>query len=142
MNKSAKILSVFFNLANYGVGIAVAVILVFKLDFISVFYVNSMTSNQSLFFNLILFQVGLALASVVTSKLAAESYTKVVEFPTAFMLLPLAVAVIGIVYALGGETTAEKVFVIAASVIWLVLSGVIVYFGSRTFQMLEKSDDE
>lgn len=142
MNKLAKILSVFFNLANYGVGIAVAIILIFKLDFISVFYVNSMTSNQSLFFNLILFQVGLALASVVVSMLVGTSYTKVVEFPTMFMLLPLAVAVIGIVYALGGDTTAEKVFVIVASTVWFVLSGVIVYFGSRTFQMLEKSDNE
>lgn len=142
MNKLAKILSVFFNLANYGVGIAVAVTLIFKLDFISVFYVNSMTSNQSLFFNLILFQVGLALASAVVSMLVGSSYGKVVEFPTSFMILPLIVAVIGVVYALSGDTTAEKIFVIVASIIWLVLSGVIIYFGSRTFQMLENTNDK
>lgn len=142
MNKLAKILSVFFNLANYAVGIAVAVILIFKLDFISVFYVNSMTSNQSLFFNLILFEIGLALASAVVSMLIGTSYSKVVDFPTSFMLLPLGVAVVGFWFAFRGDTVAEKVFVCVASIIWLILSGIVIYFGSRTFQMLEKTDDK
>lgn len=142
MNKLAKFLSVFFNLANYAVGIAVAIILVFKLDFISVFYVKSMTSNQSLFFNLILFQIGLALASAVVSMLVGTSYTNAVEFPTSFMVLPLTVAAIGCWFAFKGDTIAEKVFVFAASIIWFVLSAVIIYFGSKTFQMLEKPQDK
>ena len=54
MKQLSKALAVFINLCNYGVGIAVAMILIFKSDFTSIFYVNGMTTNESLFFNMLL----------------------------------------------------------------------------------------
>lgn len=133
----AKILSVFINLANYGVGIAVALILVFKWDYISVFYFGSMTSNESLFFNMIMFQIALVLVGLVVCLLSNE-YDKRsinVQFPTVFFILPVLVGVVSIYYGLAGETLTEKLVVIGCAVLYVALSFGIITAGSRIFQL-------
>lgn len=140
MKGLAKAVSAFVNLANYGVGIAVAVILVFKLDTISIFYVNSMTSNESLFFNMIMFQIGLALAGVILCLLVNE-YVKsdiTVEFPVIYAVLPIIISAVSIFYGISGETVREKILVCACAIVYAVLSVIIVYCGSRVFQVLKK----
>ncbi len=140
MKGLAKGVSAFINLANYGVGIAVAVILIFKLDTVSIFYVKSMTSNESLFFNMIMFQIGLALAGVIMCLLINE-YVKsdiTVEFPVIYAVIPIIISVVSIFYGIAGETVREKILVCACAIAYAVLSVIIVYCGSRTFQMLKK----
>ena len=72
MKQLSKALAVFINLCNYGAGIAVALILILRADFTSIFYINSMTTNESLFFNMILFEAGLAMLGVVLVLLTRE----------------------------------------------------------------------
>lgn len=144
MKTAAKVISFIISLCDYGVGIAVSIILIAKLDFISIFYLNGMSSNVSLFFNLLMFQVGLALAGVVVCLLANEYEPSdiVVEFPTVYMILPLIVTIICAVYGFGGETMFDKLFVVGASLVYAVLSGVIVYTSSRVFQLYPKQNEE
>ncbi len=136
----AKVLSVFINLANYGVGIAVALILVFKWDYVSIFYIEGMTSNECLFFNMIMFQLGLALAGFIVCMLSNEYNPKKinVQFPTLFILLPVLIGAVSIFYGLAGDTVAEKVIVSACAVIYVALSFVIITAGSRIFQLYPK----
>lgn len=140
MDKIAKILSTFVNLANYAVGIAVAVILIFKKDTIAIFYLKGMSTNESLFFNLVLFQIGLVLVGVVLCLLINEYSSKniVVEFPTLYMAVPIIISIISIYYGVAGETVREKLFVVIGAIIYSVLSAVIVYCGSRVFQLFPK----
>lgn len=136
----AKALSVFINLANYGAGIAVALILVLKWDYVSIFYINGMTSNECLFFNLIMFQLGLALVGLIICLLSNEYNPKKinVQFPTVFILLPLLIGAVSIFYGLAGDTAAEKVIVSACAIIYAVLSFAIITAGSRIFQLYPK----
>ena len=139
MKPLSKILSVFINLANYGVGIAVALILILKKDFISVFYIHGMTSNESLFFNMILFQAGLAAVGVVLCLLVNEyqKSDKPVTFPVIYEIVPVFIAAISIYFAFAGETVREKIVVIACAVLYAVLSPVIIYCGARIFNQCE-----
>ena len=136
MERLTKILSVFTNLANYIVGIIVAMILVFKADFISVFFIMGMTTNESLFFNLTMFQLGLALMSILLVIMASENVMErnTVEFPLVFMIVPVIVTGIGVFFGINGEIQREKIVVCASSVLYLILSGVIIYCGTRIFQ--------
>lgn len=133
----AKILSVFINLANYGVGIAVALILVFKWDYVSVFYFGNMTSNESLFVNMIMFQAALLLIGIVMCLLVDEYDPKYIElqFPTVFILLPVLVGIVSIYYAFTGETLVEKLVVIGCAVLYVALSFGIITTGSKIFQL-------
>jgi hypothetical protein len=133
----AKILSVFTNFSSYAVGIAVAIILIFKKDFISIFYLNGMTSNESLYFNMLLFEIGLALAGIIICMLAKEYGAKeiTVEFPTIFAVIPLVISAISIYYGITGETVREKIFIIICSIIYFALSAIILYTGAKVFQI-------
>lgn len=141
MKTFAKILSVFTNLCSYGVGIAVVLILILKKDFISIFYINGMTSNESLYFNMILFDAVLALTGIVICMLAkeygAENIT--VEFPTVFTILPIILGGISIYYGFAGETAREKAVVIICALLYILLSAVILYTGSKIFQLYPKN---
>jgi hypothetical protein len=141
MKSIAKILSVIINLCSYGVGIAVAIILALKKDFISIFFITGMTSNESLYFNMILFEVGLTLVGLIICMLAKEYGAKdiTVEFPTMFAIIPLIVCGIGIFYGFAGETVREKIFVIICSVIYFVLSNIVLYSGAKVFQLYPKT---
>ena len=140
MREISKILSVFINVANYAVGFAVVVILIFKMDFISVFYIMGMTSNESLFFNMILFQVGLVLIGIVLTMMTSDRKNKdtVIEFPVIFETVPIIISGISIYYAFTGETLREKIVVIALAVLYSVFSVIVIYSGSRIFQIFPK----
>lgn len=140
MKVLAKALSVFINLANYGVGIAVALILVFKWDYVSIFYINGMTSNECLFFNMIMFQVGLALIGFVVCLLVNEyNPQKInVQVPTLFILLPALIGVVSIFYGFASDTVAEKLIITGFALIYVGLSFVIITAGSRIFQLYPK----
>ncbi len=140
MKELSKILSVFINVANYGVGLAVAVILLFKKDFVSVFYVSGMSSNESLFFNMLLFQAGLVLLGILLIFMTSDAKKKdmTVEFPVFYEIVPLIISAISIYYAFTGETAREKAIVIAIAVLYSVLSIPIIYSGARIFQIYKK----
>lgn len=142
MKQLSKALAVFINLCNYGVGIAVAMILIFKSDFTSIFYVNGMTTNESLFFNMLLFEAGLAALGVVIVLMTREykKLTLVIEYPIIFEVLPVIVSVVSIVYGLRADTSREKIFVIAAAVAYALLSLVVIYAGTTVFQIFPKED--
>ena len=140
MRKLSKILAVFINLANYGVGIAVTIIMLFGLDFISVFYVNGMTTNESLFFNMTLFQVGLALVGLVLCLLTNDSKDKelVIEFPLVYGIIPVIVGGISIIYAFFGAGGREIAVQIVCALLYIALSAFIIYSGARVFQIFPK----
>lgn len=141
MKTVAKILSVFINLANYGVGIAVALILVFKWDYVSIFYINGMTSNECLFFNMVMFQAGLALMGLIVCLLSNEYNPQKIQtqFPTLFILFPILIGAVCIFYGFAGDTAAEKLFVSVCAVIYIALSFAIITAGSRIFQLYPKN---
>ncbi|MBQ7739737.1 MAG: hypothetical protein IJT65_00690 [Eubacterium sp.] len=142
MKQFSKALAVFINLANYAVGIAVTVILLFKLDYLSVFFINGMTSNEGLFFNMAIFIIALALIGIVLNMLVDEYDKKdmTFQFPLVFEILPIIISVINIIYAFKGETTREKLIVIAVSLLYSALSLVTIYCGSRVFQIYPKEN--
>ena len=142
MKELTKVLAVLINAANYGVGIAVCAILMFKWDFISVFYIMGMTTNESLFFNLIMFQLGLVLLGILLVFMTNDQMKKdtVIEFPVFYEIIPIILAVISIVYSFSAETAREKLVMIGCSVLYALFSAVIVYCGSRVFQVYEDKD--
>ena len=144
MEQLTKILSLFTNLANYAVGIIVAIILVFKQDFISVFFIMGMTTNESLFFNLTAFQIGLALISILLCIMVKDRKKPgtVIEFPLFFMFVPAVVSVIGVIFGIKGETPREMLVVIASSLLYLLLSGIIIYCGTKVFQIFPNKNEK
>ena len=142
MDKLYKGLAVFINLCNYGVGLAVALILVLKADFISVFYINGLTTNECLFFNMVLFEAGLALMGLVLILLTKEyrKLTMTVEFPVVFEAVPVIISIISIIYAVQADTAREKIFVSAAAIIYALLSLVVIYCGATVFQIFPKEN--
>lgn len=144
MKTIAKVLSVFTNLCSYGAGIAVVLILILKKDFISIFYINGMTSNESLYFNMILFEAGLALTGIIICLLAKEYGAEdiTVEFPTIFEIVPIISGGISIYYGFSGVTVREKAVVIVCALLYIVLSVIILYTGSRIFQLYPKKKNQ
>lgn len=140
MKQFSKGLAFFINLANYGVGIAVTVILLFKLDFISIFYLYGMTSNESLFFNMAIFICVLLMIGIVLNLLINEfeKTDKTFEFPIVFEIIPAAISIINIIFAFKSSTAREKIIVIAVSVLYAVFSAGIIYSGTRIFQIFPK----
>ena len=140
MRQISKALAFVINLANYGVGIAVALILVLQADFVSIFYLDGLTTNESLFFNMILFEAGLALVGLVLILLTREyrKLTLVVEFPIVFEAAPVIISIISIIYGLQADTAREKIFVTVAAVLYALLSLVVIYSGSLIYQIFPK----
>lgn len=142
MKQLSKALAVFINVCNYGVGIWVALTLILRRDFTSVFYINGMSTNESLFFNMLLFEAGLAALGVVIVLMTRE-YKKlslVIEYPIVFEVLPVVVSVISIMYAIKADTSREKIFVIAAAVAYALLSLAVIYAGAAVFQIFPKEE--
>ena len=140
MRELTKILGVFINLANYAVGFAVAIILLFKKDFVSVFYIMGMTSNESLFFNMILFQIGLVLIGLLLIIMTSDRKPKdtVIVFPLFYEIIPLIITGISIFYAFTGDIVREKIVVVILAIVYSLLSALIIYSGSRIFQIFPK----
>lgn len=140
MKEIARPIAVLINLANYGVGLAVAAILIFKLDFVSVFYIEGMTSNECLLFNLIMFQLGLVLLGLLICSMTSSQKKPdtVIEFPVFYELIPVLISGISIFYAFTGELVREKILVVLLAILYSVFSGVIVYCGTRVFQIFAK----
>ncbi len=127
------------NAANYAVGLAVAIILIFKKDFVTVFYISGMTSNECLFVNMILFQAGLVLLAIllIVMNSAPDNNTEIV-FPLFYEFVPILLSGISIYYAFTGDTAREKIVVIICAVLYSVFSAIIIYSGSRLFQLNPK----
>ena len=135
----AKSIAFITNFINYFAGVYVAVTLIFKLDFFSVFYFEGFSSNELLFTNLIILAAALALLGTVSSMLVNEyKGDKEIEFPIIFELVPVIVSIVSIYYAFTGETTREKILVIVFAVVYALLSAVTIYTGSKSFQIFKK----
>ncbi len=142
MRQLSKTLAVFINVCNYGVGLYVALILIFKRDFTSIFYVNGMSTNESLFFNMLLFEAGLAALGIVLVLMTRE-YKKlnlVIEYPIIFEVFPVIVSIVSVIYALKADTSREKILVIAAAVAYALLSLIVIYAGAAVFQIFPKEE--
>lgn len=140
MKAFAKALGFILNFLGYAAGILTAVTLLFKMDFTSIFYINTMTSNEALLFNMIMFTAGLAVASLVLSLFIGE-YKKSgegVEFPIFYQIIPVLLSIVFIVYGFKGDTTREKLIVIASGVLYCLLEAVLIYTGSKMFQLFPK----
>lgn len=137
MEKLCKISSVFLNLLNLAAGIAVAVILIFKTNFAAVIVFEGMSRNTILFFNLLLFQVGVTLLQMVITMLLDKKVNEV-TFPVLYMILPAIIGVIGIYFGIIGTTTVEKLVVIGGSIVYVILSGVLLYFSTKLFEGFAK----
>ena len=140
MKGFAKFLSVFISLADYGVGIAVVLILFLKKNFFAVILIPGMTYNELLFFNMAMFTAILAGIGVVLNLLIGEYHKSdtVTEFPIVFEIVPVIVTAICIFFAFQGDTTREKILVILFSLLYAVLSAVVIMFSSRVFQLFPK----
>ena len=140
MKAFSKILSVFISLADYGVGIAVALILILKQNFIAVFVIDNMSYNEILFFNMLIFTAILAAIGIVLNLLINEYQKsgKTFEFPIIYEIVPVIIAAVSIYFAFQGETAREKILVILFAVLYALLSAVIIYCSSRIFQLIPK----
>ena len=140
MKGFAKFLSVFISLADYGVGIAVALILFLKKNFFAVILIPGMSYNELLFFNMAVFTAILAGIAVVLNLLIGEYHRSdtVTEFPIVFEIVPVIITAICIFFAFQGDTAREKVLVILFSLLYAVLSAVVILFSSRVFQLFPK----
>lgn len=128
-----KTISVFANILFLIAGIWVTLVTLLKLDFYSIFFIQGMTSAESLYFNMIMFVIGIAALMFVLPSLLEEK-AQDVEFPTIFALLPLSIGIINIICAFSLSLTREKIVVIAASVLYIVLFGTTIYNGAKIFQ--------
>ena len=140
MKAFAKVLSFILNFLGYAAGIFTAVTLVFKLDFTSIFYINTMTSNEALLFNMTAFVAGLAVAGLVLSLLIGEykNGAESTEFPVFYAIVPILLAIVFIVFGIMGETPREKLIVIASGVLYALLEVLLIYVGSKMFQLFPK----
>ena len=141
MKAASKILSVFINLANYCAGIFVIITIVLKKDFISILYINGMTSNESLFFNMIIFETVLALIGIVLVLLINEyaPFDGTTEFPLIFEIAPIIMAAAGIYLGIStGDIVREKIITSVFCVLYAALSAVVIYTGTRIFQTFPK----
>ena len=141
MKALSKGISVFLSLANYAAGITVAFILILKKDFISIFYINGMTSNESLFFNQFLFQAVLAITGIVLCLLLNEykKSEKELAFPLIYEIPAIVIAIIDIVFAVAGETVREKVLGVIFALTYALISAVIIYFSTKAFTLYDEA---
>jgi uncharacterized protein YacL len=140
MKAFAKVLSFILNFLGYAAGIFTAVTLIFKLDFTSIFYINTMSSNEALLFNMTAFVAGLAVAGLVLSLLIGEykNGAENAEFPVFYAIVPILLAIVFIVFGIMGETPREKLIVIASGVLYALLEVLLIYVGSKMFQLFPK----
>ena len=135
------------NALSFICGVFTALMLILKRSYTPVFSVAGFSQNENLIFNLLAIEIPLLLLCIIASQFATEgkSGRLTVEYPTVYALVPLAIAVINTVMALRVETQREKLFVIIGSVIYFIAAAIMLFFGSKVFQVYglgkEKTDD-
>lgn len=135
------------NALSFICGVFTALMLILKRSYTPVFSVAGFSQNENLIFNLLAIEIPLLLLCIIASQFAAEgkSGRLTVEYPTVYALVPLAIAVINTVMALRVESQREKMFVIIGSVIYFIAAAIMLFFGSKVFQVYgldkEKEDD-
>ena len=132
MKIALRIIAVVSNLLGILAGLWATATTLFKLDFYSVFFIQGMTSAESLYFNTVMFVLGVAALMFVIPMLL-ETKTDV-EFPTVLAFIPLVIGVINIVSAFSLTTAREKTLVIIFSVLYIFLSGTLIYNGAKLWQ--------
>jgi len=140
MNDLAKGLAVFINLCTYGVGIAVAAIKLFKLNYVAVFIVPNFNYNESLFFNMSLFCMASALLGVVLVMLLGD-YNRsgvTVEFPIIWAIIPAAIGVLFLYFGITGAAAREIAIMIVSALIYMCSAAVNIYTGTKVFTMFKK----
>ena len=114
MKSFSKILSVVLNALNYIVGIFLA------------------------------FELVIALAQGAVSAVAKDygDSRAVIELPTVYMIVPVILGAIGAFYGIGLKDGGEKLFVIVISVMYIFISAITVFFGSKVFQLFAEPSSE
>lgn len=144
MKKFSKILSAVLNALNYIVGILIVLALVIKADLTPIIRIDGYSTLQQVFVSIFAFQVVTALAQGAVSAVAGDygDNRAVIEFPTVYMIVPVILGAIGAVYGIGLKDGGDKLFVIVISVLYILISAVTVFFGSKVFQMFAEPSDE
>lgn len=143
-----KFLAAFTNACSYAGGIFVALMLMLSKKYVPVFSVAGFSQNENLIFNLLALEIPLLILCIIVCQMASDSKPRrfTVEFPTVYTLAPLAIAIINTVFALRLDTGREKMFVIVGSIIYFIAAAIMVFFGSKTFQIynndIESESDE
>ena len=132
MKTFLKIIGVISNILCFAAGIWASVTMLFELDFYSVLFIPSMSSAESLYFNLIMFIIGIALLMFILPMFSDEK-PKEVEFPTIYGIIPLIIGLISVYFAFNSSTIREKIIIIASAVLYVLLSGVIIYNSAKIF---------
>ena len=138
MDKICKISSVFLNVLNIIAGIAVAVIMFSKKSFAVVIAIKDMPPYAQLFINLLMFQIGIVLVMVAISILADRKVNEF-TFPVIYMVLPIIVGLIGIYFGIVSPVAIEKIIVIIGALVYVALSGVLLYFSSKLVESFSKT---
>ena len=133
MKNALKTTAVVFNVLCLVAGVWASVVMLFKLKFYPVLFIEGMSVAESLYFNMIMFVLGLAAIMFVVPMLL-EIKVDEVEFPTVWAIFPLVIGIIGIIAAFGLSEPREKIIVIVSSVIYFFLSGTLIYNAAKIFQ--------
>lgn len=144
MKTFSKILSAVLNALNYIVGILIVLVLVIKADLIPILRIDGYTTLQQVFVSILAFQLVIALAQGAVSAVAKDygDSRAVIEFPTVYMIVPVILGAIGAFYGIGLKDGGEKLFVIVISVLYILISAITVFFGSKVFQLFAEPSDE
>jgi len=135
MRFAIRITAVLSNLLAIAAGAWATATTLFDLDFYSVFFIPGMSSAESLYFNMIMFVLGVAGLMFVIPMLL-DKKPESVEFPTICGLIPLVIGVINIIAAFSLATVREKIIVILSAVLYILLSGTIIYNGAKLFSVM------
>ena len=134
MKNLYKAAGVITNLLCLAAGIWTSVVMLFDMKFYPVIFIPGMSTAESLYFNLIMFVLGIAALMFVLPMLYDEKIDDV-EFPTIYGILPLVIGIIGIVTSFGLTTAREKTIVILSSVLYVLLTGTVIYNGAKVFKI-------
>ena len=136
MKSFSKILSVVLNALNYIVGILIVFALVIKADLIPILRIDGYTTLQQVFVSI--------LAQGAVSAVAKDygDSRAVIELPTVYMIVPVILGAIGAFYGIGLKDGGEKLFVIVISVMYIFISAITVFFGSKVFQLFAEPSSE
>ncbi len=133
MKNALKAVAVILNILGIVAGVWTSVVMLFKLKFYPVLFIQGMTTAESLYFNMVMFVLGLAAIMFIVPSLA-EIKVEEVEFPTVWAIAPLVIGVIGIISAFTLTGVREIILVILFSIIYFVLSGTLIYNCAKIFQ--------
>ena len=134
MKIALRIIAVLSNLIAIAAGAWATATTLLNLDFYSIFFIPGMSSAESLYFNMIMFVIGLSALMFVIPMLLDEK-PESVEFPTIYGIIPLVIGIVNIILAFSLATPREKIIVILASVLYILLSGTIIYNGAKLFEI-------